>query len=172
MLTEMSESIAVAAPYHRKALCELFDRVTAHLRASGIDQWDRWYPNRWVIGGDIRSGALWVLEREGRCIGAVVVDAKQNVRYQALPWKDAAGRPACIHRLAVDPQAQGRGLGGQLLRHAEATAQAGGATSIRLDVYTGNAAVIAMYARAGYEAIGEIRYPLRKHAYLGMEKIF
>ncbi|GAA3321527.1 hypothetical protein GCM10020331_037750 [Ectobacillus funiculus] len=96
----------------------------------------------------------------------------QSFKYAGLPWSDKEGRPAVIHRLAVHPDSQGKGIGKQLLLHAEALATSQGYTSIRLDAYTANPAAITMYERAGYNPVGQIRFPFRKHPYQCFEKDF
>ncbi|WP_135554432.1 GNAT family N-acetyltransferase [Paenibacillus cymbidii] len=149
----------------------LYRSVAAVLRANGVRQWDRFYPNRFVIRGDLkRETAFGACDGNGRIVGAVVVDRRQTGRYSGLPWSDRAGEPACIHRLAVHPEHQGRGIGKRLLQFAEQRARETGGTSIRLDVYTGNPGAVELYRRAGYAEVGTIRFPLRKEPYLCMEK--
>lgn len=76
-----------------------------------------------------------------------------------------------LGRLAVSPQAQGRGLGRALLAQAEATAQALGLAALRLNVraeLTGNQATFAGWgfvrtagkSHAGYDRITQ--YEMRK----------
>ncbi|WP_084654198.1 GNAT family N-acetyltransferase [Paenibacillus zanthoxyli] len=75
-----------------------------------------------------------------------------------------------MHRLAVDPGHQGKGLGNFLLQYIENFAIEKGYTSVRIDVYKINETAKALYTRNGYKEIGEVRYPLRKHSYITMEK--
>lgn len=154
-----------------KRLALLYREVSAALIRAGVKQWDRFYPNRFVIGGDVRRGTAFGIHDGSEIIGAVVVDRRQSGKYNALPWLDMAGNPACIHRLAVHPDRQGHGLGKRLLRFAEAHAMRSGGTSVRLDVYTGNPGAVAMYRRSGYSEVGAIRYPMRKLPYLCFEKL-
>lgn len=155
----------------QKEVNALYKAVTKDLRSRGIDQWDWFYPNRFIFGNDLRRGHMFGYRQGKDIIGAVVVDANQNRQYQAFDWKDAEGTPACIHRLAVHPAHQGYGLGKQLLQFAEQLAGQRGHTSIRLEVYKGNPAVANMYRRSGYMEVGEIKYPFRKQPYLCMEKL-
>jgi ribosomal protein S18 acetylase RimI-like enzyme len=154
----------------RKSLTALYRKVTADLRSNGVHQWDWLYPNRFVIGGDLKRGTAFGIRDGGRVVGAVVLDRRQSGKYADLKWADQSGHPMCIHRLAVDPEFQGQGIGKRLLRFAEEQALATGGTSIRLDVYTGNPGAVGMYRRAGYSEVGEIRYPMRKESYLCLEK--
>lgn len=154
-----------------KSITTLYTSVTKHLRNKGVSQWDRFYPNRFVIGKDLKSGRLHAILNDGFCIGAVVVNEDQSSKYTSLPWSDQEGRPAVIHRLAVHPDSQGKGIGKQLLLYAEELAKSQGFTSIRLDAYTANPAAIMMYERAGYKPIGQIRFPFRKQPYQCFEKV-
>jgi Acetyltransferases len=153
-----------------KSLVRLYRDVSAELRRAGIKQWDWFYPNRFVIGGDVKRGTAFGIRDGGRVIGAVVVDRRQSGEYKALPWHDWTGEPGCIHRLAVHPNWQGKGLGRALLQYAEEEARSKGSTSIRLDVYTGNPGAVGMYRRAGYMEIGAVRFPMREEPYLCFEK--
>lgn len=55
------------------------------------------------------------------------------------------------------PEARGRGVGAALLRHAETGAARRGAARMFLEVAVTNAAALALYARAGFVAVGTRR---------------
>ncbi|WP_246309895.1 GNAT family N-acetyltransferase [Paenibacillus alginolyticus] len=84
---------------------------------------------------------------------------------------DRQGKLACIHRLAIHPEYQGRGLGKVLLKFAEQYALDQLCTSVRLDVFSTNNTAVRMYQRAGYVLIGTIRFPFRHEPYYCFEKI-
>jgi ribosomal protein S18 acetylase RimI-like enzyme len=162
--------IVSASHHHVKLIMQLFRLVTRHLRQQGIFQWDRFYPNRWVVGKDVKNGQMYVVLQDQVCVGAVVINEEQSANYASLPWQETDGRPAVIHRLAVHPEYQGQGIGKKLLIFAEEQARARGCTSIRLDAYTANPTALQMYERAGYWKVGLIRYPFRKQPYQCYEK--
>ncbi|WP_235206784.1 GNAT family N-acetyltransferase [Paenibacillus tyrfis] len=153
-----------------KSLLTLYKEVTAHLNQNGVHQWDWLYPNRFVIGADVKRGTAFGVREGERVVGAVVVDRRQSGNYNELSWTDQTGDPACIHRLAVHPAFQGHGIGKRLLQFAEQQARTEGCTSIRLDVFTGNPGAVGMYRKAGYADVGAIRFPMRKEPYLCFEK--
>jgi len=157
-------------PEMKKSVLALYSEVARRLRAEGIEQWDWMYPNRLVIGGDLKAGTLYGVIEDGAVIAAVVVDRKMSGEYRKLEWADRSGHPACIHRLAVHPQHQGKGLGKKLLRFAEERARSEGCTSIRLDVFSANETALGLYSRAGYEPTGTVRFPLRKAPFRCFEK--
>jgi ribosomal protein S18 acetylase RimI-like enzyme len=61
--------------------------------------------------------------------------------------------------LAVDPAAQGRGLGRALVRGAEAYARDEGCAAMDLDVVDLRSELTTFYGSLGYRAIGESSYP-------------
>ncbi len=66
--------------------------------------------------------------------------------------------------LAVDPRAQGRGLGRRMIAAAIAAAKAWPADAIRLDAYDTAAGASPFYASCGFRERGRVKYrgtPLR-----------
>lgn len=62
-----------------------------------------------------------------------------------------------ILTIAVDPVAQGQGLGAALLRKGIDAAMAAGAQDLFLEVAADNAPALALYARAGFAQTGRRR---------------
>ena len=62
-----------------------------------------------------------------------------------------------ILTVAVAPEAQGRGLGHALLRHAIYEAAGRGAVAMMLEVSTASPAALALYAAAGFRTVGRRR---------------
>ena len=149
---------------------QFYAEITSDLRKKGIDQWDRFYPNRFVMKNDLKNGNLFGIKEENHLIGAIVLNTNESKQYMKLHWNDQTGRPLIIHRLAVHPFHQGKGIGKRLLNFAELYALEKGHTSIRMDVYSQNPEAVGMYERAGYQVRGSVRFPLRKVPYLCFEK--
>ena len=148
-----------------------YSEVTANLRKKGVYQWDRYYPNRFIIKADIKKGNLFGIMNGEKILGVVVIDTNESKKYQQLRWEDVEGRPLIIHRLAVNPLYQGKGYGKQLLQFAEKYALQNGYSSIRLDVYSQNRGALNMYERSGFQERGSIRFPFRSVPYKCFEKI-
>lgn len=68
-------------------------------------------------------------------------------------------------RLYVQPQAQGQGLGRQLIREAEQLMQAQGCPALWLTAWEGNHRALAFYARMGYQDVGQTHYILQGQSY-------
>jgi ribosomal protein S18 acetylase RimI-like enzyme len=155
---------------HQKSVLSLYKTVTKHLLSMNNDQWNLLYPNVFVIQSDLSNHNLYGIVENHVIIGAVVLDENQSEKYKQIDWNDKNGNPVCIHRLAVSPDYQGRGIGKLLLNYVEHLAIQRGYTSIRLDVYSANEGAVGMYTKYGYVKKGEIKFPLRKYPYYCMEK--
>jgi ribosomal protein S18 acetylase RimI-like enzyme len=83
-----------------------------------------------------------VVERDGDILGYVLLLFRLG-----LPL-------ARMYSLAVDPDAQGQGLGRMLLEAGEAAARERNCVSMRLEAHPDNAAAIRLYRAAGYREFG------------------
>jgi ribosomal protein S18 acetylase RimI-like enzyme len=153
--------IRQAEPRDLDSAWSLIDRCRSALAARGIHQWDDGYPTRETTAADVARGALFVLETDdGNCVACVALDESQSPEYTSLVWTTT--EPALVvHRLCVDPSAQGRGYGRQLMEFAESHAAEQGFASVRLDAYTGNPRSVELYRRRGYREVGQVRFPRR-----------
>jgi GNAT superfamily N-acetyltransferase len=154
-----------------KLVTNLYKEVTKKLREKEILQWDRFYPNRFIILQDLKKECFFGIVENNQLLGVVVVNTTQSKQYGKLEWEDSRGKPLIIHRLAVHPNHQGKGIGKKLLQFAEDYAQKNGFSSIRLDVYTKNPGAISIYKHAGFVEKGFIKFPFRKVAYQCFEKL-
>lgn len=152
------------------SILSLFKAVTRELQKREIKQWDRFYPNRFVIGKDLKQQHLFGMKENNKVIAVITLDRNQSGKYQTISWKVEAEKVGCIHRFAVHPDHQGKGVGKQLLQFAEEQAQREGLQSIRLDVFSANPSAISMYEKAGYQKRGQIFFPFRKKINLRKEE--
>ena len=91
----------------------------------------------------------------------LVRDAQDPVATVTLQWKDELHWPGAsedagyVHRLAVAPDAHGRGIGRWLIEWAEDEARAREKRFLRLDTSARNAVLRRYYEDAGFELRGE-----------------
>ena len=150
---------------------ELIARCIKVMRDSGSDQWDESYPNREVIAQDLERGTLYVCEEDGAVAGIIVLDENQAEEYGTIHWKQNQGPNLIMHRLAVHPEVQGKGLARRLIAFAEDYAAHSGYASIRLDSYTKNASALKLYNRLGYDRRGEVNFPGKMASFPVFEKV-
>ena len=94
-------------------------------------------------------------------VATVALDGRSEPEYEQLRWLTPLGQPALIvHRLAVHPRFQRRGLAKRLMQFAEEFAADRGLASIRLDAFSGNSAALALYEGLGYVRVGELSFPI------------
>lgn len=152
-------------------IMELIARCVQVMQAGGSDQWDDSYPNREIITQDIEHGTLYAYIDNGAVAGILVLDEHQNELYQSIKWSQKQGKALIMHRLAVHPEAQGKGIARKLIAYAEQYAREAGYSSIRLDTYTKNTPALALYPGLGYERRGEIFFPGRTASFPVFEKV-
>ena len=95
---------------------------------------------------------LLVAECDGHLVGFSQV--RSDVGHALVPEAAAAE----LDRLYVHERFTDRGVGRDLLRHAEKAAAARGADTLWLTAWEGNARALAFYSRRGYENLGRTVY--------------
>jgi diamine N-acetyltransferase len=100
----------------------------------------------------LANGGVTILVAEcaGHLVGFSQVD--DGVGHAQVPEAAAAE----LRRLYVQEGFTGRGIGRDLLRHAEKAAAARGADTLWLTAYTGNERALQFYPRRGYEDLGAV----------------
>ena len=81
----------------------------------------------------------------------------------ALPADDPKPGAVELKRVYVDASLQGRGLGSRFIDEALAWARVRGAPEIYLSVYSENFEAQRLYARLGWEKVGEFIFPVGRH---------
>lgn len=132
-----------------------YKKVAQHMLDNGNPQWGTDYPNREFLQADLEGQNLYKLvDEDGTLLGAVVLNQEEVEPYRRFSWADTSDRHIVIHRLAVSPDAQGRGVGRYLMEWAESHSREVGWSSIRLDTYVGNPTALALYDKIGYRRVG------------------
>jgi GNAT superfamily N-acetyltransferase len=91
--------------------------------------------HRHFVGGRLATD-FWIIEQAGADVGRLYLDRSGST------WR--------VIDLALLPEAQGRGLGGALLRIVQAEARAHGADALDLHVLKTNRRAAALYGRLGF----------------------
>ena len=127
--------------------------------AQGIYQWNQHYPSRTAFQQDVSRGELYVLEKQDKIVGIVVISTLMDLEYEPIAWLTPNGNNVYIHRLGVHPQYQGQGLARQLMDFAESQARKAQMDSVRLDTFSQNKRNQKFYVNRGYKQLGNIYFP-------------
>ena len=147
----------------------LVRRAVAHMNGLGNPQWGEDYPTLDFYAGDLYRGELYAALVEGRLAGVACINTAESPEYDPLPW--GTSRPAVvIHRMAIDPAFQRRGVGSALFAFAEGEARRRGIAAMRTDTYSLNDRMQALIRKMGFSKVGEIHLHGRPLTYPCFEK--
>jgi ribosomal protein S18 acetylase RimI-like enzyme len=144
-----------------ESVMALVRRVVPLMRASGNLQWDDHYPNAGVFERDIELDQLWLAEIDGQIAGVAAITSDQEPEYANVGW-DIGETAIVVHRLAVDPGFQGKGVAVALMEQAEAVARERGIVALRADTNTQNQITQRLFPKLGYKLAGEISLSFRE----------
>lgn len=136
-------------------IMQLVAKVIPLMHANGNFQWADDYPNPTVFAADIAQNQLWVAMLEDEIVGVSAITTGQDPEYADAGW-DINERAIVTHRLAVDPDCQGKGVAKALMAQAEIVAQSRGIEILRVDTNSENGATQALFPKMGYHFSGEI----------------
>lgn len=159
--------VAEVLPPMRRAVPGEETRVSELLQACGRDlaerlglmNWSKPYPLEF-IREEVGRGEVWVLEEQGQFIGTLTLDSSLPDEYQAEWFSEPDAESSYLHRLGIDPNIQGRGLGAHCLREAERITREKGLPWLRFDAYSRNPGIQAFYQKQGYTPLRQFQMTL------------
>ena len=150
---------------------KIFKECKEKMENENIFQWTESYPNMEIVIQDIDNKELYELSSETEILGVVCLNVYQDPEYGNIDWLDKTGNALIIHRLAINPVFQNKGLAKILMTFAEEYALNAGFKSIRLDAYSGNEKALRIYECLNYKKRGEVNFLGRKLPFFCYEKI-
>ena len=140
------------------SVCALYEAVCARMAQDASPQWV-WgeYPNETFIQKTLDAGTLYVAREEDQLLCAVTIDTHFDPEYADVNWLFGT-KPGAFHRLAIAPEAQGRGLGRQIIADVCEILRAQGCDTLRIDTYAPNVRAQKLYAAVGMRRAGEVRF--------------
>ncbi len=130
-----------------------------YMISNNIFQWNENYPNKLAFENDIKRKELYVLKIDSVIMACIVITAFKDEEYRPIKWLSKDENNIYIHRLAVHPKYQGKGIAQQLMDFAENFAIKNNYTSIRLDTFSQNKRNQKFYELRGYKRLGNIYFP-------------
>lgn len=150
-----SMTIRLAVTADIPQIMQLVKKVVPLMRAVGNFQWGDDYPNPEVFAKDVAIGQLWVAVLKNQVVGVSAITNDQDEEYTDAGW-DITEKAIVTHRLAVDPDCQGKGIAKALMQQAEVVAETTGIKILRVDTNSENKATQALFPKLGYTFSGEI----------------
>lgn len=139
-------------------IISLYERAHAQEEAGRITTgWKRGiYPDEHSVFAALARDDLYVMEEEGKIIGAAILNQIQPEEYRKGPWEFLAydEEVFVIHTLYIDLSAQGNGYGRRFLEYYEQTAEKRGCHVLRLDTNAINTKARRFYRLLGYREAG------------------
>ena len=138
---------------------------------NNVYQWNTSYPDYFKLSREVELGSLYIIKNQGVCIGTITVDEQQESVFNEVDWKNKTDKFLVIHRIAVFPTWQKKGLGKKLMDFAEGFAKENNLKSIRLDVASSSEHLIKLYESIGYNYTGDVLYPKQEETFKCLEKM-
>ena len=159
--------------YELDSILELTQACGKHMRDNGIDQWDENYPDRNSILNDLNTETLFAYRENGIVLGIVVLNEYQDEEYGDINWSTSdTDRNIVVHRLAVHPDQQGKGIARKIMNFAEVYAKDERYDAIRLDTFSQNPRNQKFYTNRGYTDLGLVYLKYKKdHPYYCYEML-
>lgn len=142
-----------------ETIIAFYDDVTE--RTPKMGTYARWqkgkHPTEEGISAYINEGSMYIYREQGVIVGAMAVTMYQGEDYHAIDWSQQVPdeKVAVIHILAVSPDAQGKGIGSEMIREVIRLAQNKGMQAIRLDALASNTPAHRLYERLDFEYRGK-----------------
>lgn len=149
-------------------IADIYGKAVEKMNHTGIFQWDDIYPDREILQKDILNKHMFVGEIEGRIASVFVLNQECDEEYRDGAWQYRKASFYILHRLCVNPDFQGKGVGAATMELIEGILQKKGIETIRLDAFSLNPIALAMYHKLGYKKVGEVNW--RKGLFYLFEK--
>ena len=146
-------NIQLAQENDLSEILELLCLLLVNMQQNGFNYWNKNYPSE-KIPSDISQQCLYKVVVEEVILGIVSLNESQDKNYASLSWK-YGGNILAVHRLAVHPKAQRKGIGWKLMQFAEDFAQQNGYDAIRLDTYS-QGFMVDFYKKMNYQVVGNV----------------
>ena len=164
--------IRKAKPEDVKRIKEITAACAAHMIAQGIFQWNENYPALDVLTKDVAAGDVYVFEVEQQPVATVMFSFTMDDFYAEVDWLTPNQKQLYVHRLAVHPDYQGKGIARKLMDFGEAYAKENNCLSVRLDTFSKNPRNNRFYKARNYQQLGQVFFAQKSpHPFYCFEKV-
>ena len=129
------------------------------LIGKNIFQWNEKYPSRDIFLSDIEKKNLFIFKNNSGIIGCIALSHEKDIEYTDVKWLTKDDKNLYLHRLAVDPKFQKKGIGKLLMDFAEDYARNNKFISVRLDTFSKNERNNRFYKSRKYTKLDDVYFP-------------
>ena len=129
------------------------------LISKNIFQWNEKYPSRDIFLSDIEKKNLFIFKNNSGIIGCIALSHEKDIEYNNVKWLTKDDKNLYVHRLAVDPKFQKKGIGKLLMDFAEDYARNNKFISVRLDTFSKNERNNRFYKSRKYTKLDDVYFP-------------
>lgn len=148
----------MAAEEDLKPVKQVYKNAIEAMERKGIYQWDSIYPSEADIRNDILSSQMLLGEVDGKIASVFTINRDYDQEYSEGNWQYKDATFFVVHRLCVNPEVQGYGIGKKTVQFIEDMLSAKGIETIRLDAFSKNPISIKMYEGLGFKKTGEVHW--------------
>jgi len=136
-----------------------------------VDQWNDSYPTIDRVEEDLSKQELFKVCIDNTIAAVITLNSFESPEYKKLTWTENSTPTMVVHRLAVHPDFQKRGLASRLMGFAEDWAIDKQYKSIRLDTYSQNRINVDFYEKREYKYVGQVFFSRLSSPFNCYEKI-
>jgi len=138
---------------------EISEACAKNMIENDIFQWNDKYPSREIFKEDIKNKSLYVSKINQEVVGCIMFSSFKDDVYKTVNWITRDEYNLYIHRLAVHPIFQKRGIARKMMDFAEDFAKSNNYISIRLDTFSQNPRNNKFYKSRGYNKLDDVYFP-------------
>ena len=138
---------------------EIAEACAKNMIENNIFQWNDKYPSREIFKEDIKNKSLYVSKINQEIVGCIMLSPFKDDVYRSVNWITPDEYNLYIHRLAVHPIFQKRGIARKMMDFAEDFAKSNNYISIRLDTFSQNPRNNKFYKSRGYNKLDDVYFP-------------
>ena len=140
-------------------IMKMINNCANDLISKNIFQWNEKYPSRDIFLSDIEKKNLFILKNNSGIIGCIALSSEKDIEYNDVKWLTKDDKNLYLHRLAVDPKFQKKGIGKLLMDFAEDYARNNKFISVRLDTFSKNERNNRFYKSRKYTRLDDVYFP-------------
>ncbi len=139
-------------------ILDIIAQARDFIHSQGLRQWMNGYPSKELLQNDIETSCSYLLCIDGEIALTCALCFHEEPDYSQIhegAWQSDAPYGA-IHRMAVNPQFQGHGLGLHMVREVEVVCRSRGINYLRVDTHPQNTPMIRNLTKCGFTYRGII----------------